>query len=172
MNPVVYFLLVFKASLFSTGGMGNLPLLHDDLVTARGWATEQQIGESIAVGKTAPGPNGLWVLSLGYLMDGLRGALLTLLAITLPPLLVLVVEKAFQRVGDHPGAHGFVRGLGLAVVGTILVIMYQIFLTNGADTGSILLAVAGAGLGLIRRLPVIVILLLAAIAGVVLYGRI
>lgn len=169
-SPLIYFLLALKASLFSSGGMGNLPLLHDDLVSARGWAGERQIAESIAVGQTAPGPSGLWVLSLGYLVDGLRGSLLTLLAITLPPLLVLVVDRAFRTVEEHPAARGFVRGLSLGVVGTMLFVMWQLLRSTGLDAGSLIIAAGGAGLALIQRLPVIVVILLAAVAGVLLYG--
>jgi chromate transport protein ChrA len=38
------------------------------------------------------------VISLGYFTGGLSGAMLTLIAINLPPLLVLVVEKLYRRV--------------------------------------------------------------------------
>ena len=65
-NPFIYFLLFLKASLFSTGGFSNLPSLHQDLI-ANGWAKEVDFGESIAIGQISPGPNGLWVISLGYL---------------------------------------------------------------------------------------------------------
>jgi len=88
-EPLTYFWLLLKASLFSTGGTGNLPSLHADLL-ARGWANEQQFAESLAIGQISPGPSGLWVISLGYLVDGLRGAVLTLIAISLPPLVVLL----------------------------------------------------------------------------------
>ncbi len=36
-QPVLYFLLFLKASLFSSGGFSNLPSLHQDLLGA-GWA--------------------------------------------------------------------------------------------------------------------------------------
>ena len=72
MTYLGYFLLVLKASLLSTGGLGNVPGLHDDLVATRGWVTERQFAESIAVGQTSPGPNGVWVISLGYMIGGWR----------------------------------------------------------------------------------------------------
>jgi chromate transporter len=57
------------------------------------------------------GPPGLWVISFGYLTDGLRGALMALVAIGLPPLLVLVVGGLHRHVEEHPAVPGFVRGL-------------------------------------------------------------
>src|SRR5256885_13062862 len=80
-NPFIYFLLFLKASLFSTGGFSNLPSLHQDLI-ANGWAKEADFGQSIAIGQISPGPNGLWVISLGYLTYGYLGAFLALIAIT------------------------------------------------------------------------------------------
>ena len=69
MNPLLLFWLLLKGSLFSTGGMGNVPILHADLL-ARGWSSDRQFAESMAIGQITPGPNGLWVISLGYLVGG------------------------------------------------------------------------------------------------------
>jgi len=57
---------------FSTGGFSNLPSLHQDLL-ANGWASEADFAESIAIGQISPGPNGLWVICLGYLTYGWLG---------------------------------------------------------------------------------------------------
>ena len=88
MNLLEYFLIMLKSSMLSTGGFGPLPILHEDFI-ARGWATEQSFTEALAVGQTSPGPNGLWVVSFGYLTAGLPGALLATLisyvGIPMPP---------------------------------------------------------------------------------------
>jgi len=63
-EPLLYFWLILKASLFSTGGNGNLPSIHADML-ARGWATERHFAEALAIGQIRPGPNGLWVVCLG-----------------------------------------------------------------------------------------------------------
>ena len=165
LNALLFFFLLLKASLFSMSGLGNFPSVHADL-TARGWTTERQFAESLAVGQTAPGPNGLWVISLGYLTYGLRGALLALGAILLPPLLVLVIERFHRRVSHHPAVEGFVRGLGLAAVGVFGVILFGLLRSAGLSPRSLLIALASLSLGATRRIPAIVILGLAAMAGV------
>ncbi len=165
MNPGTYLWLFLKASLFSTGGMGNLPSLHADLL-ARGWADERMFAESLMIGQIAPGPNGLWVISLGYLTDGLTGALLALVAITLPPLLVVAVDKLYRRVQHHPAVEGFMRGLSLAVVGIFFPIMLRLLGSVGLDLRSVLIALAAFGLALTRRIPLILIIALAALAGI------
>ncbi len=165
MNLGVYFGLLLRASLFSTGGTGNVPSLHADL-TERGWATNAQFAESLAVGQVSPGPNGLWVICLGFLTAGMRGAGLALVAITLPPLLILVVDRVYRRVQHHPVVEGFVRGLGLAVVGIFAVVLMRLLAGAGWSGRSVVLALASLALGLTRRVPVVVVLAGAGVAGV------
>jgi len=167
-DPITYFWILLKASLFSTGGTGNLPSIHADLL-ARGWATDLHFAEALAIGQISPGPNGFWVICLGYLNDGLRGALLATLAISLPPVLVLAVAALHRRVGDHPAMQGFVRGLGLAVCGIFLVVVIRLLQENGLDVGSVLIVVASVGLAMTGRLPVSLLLGMAGVAGALIY---
>ena len=169
MNWLLYFWLFFKASLVSTGGTGNLPSLHADLLPKH-WATERQFGEALTIGQVSPGPTGLWVISLGYLTGGGRGSLLALLAVLLPPLLILGVERLYRRVQDHPAVEGFVRGLGLAVVGIFAVALHGILLSAGISLRSVLLLLAAIGLALTRRVPVVGIVALAGLTGVLWRG--
>lgn len=167
MNSFTLFLLMLKASLFSSGGMGNVPSLHNDLIS-RNWSSERQFVEALAVGQVSPGPNGLWVVSLGYLVDGVPGSLIALLAILLPPLLVLAVERLYRRMKHHPAVEGFVHGLSLAVVGVFAVVLVELLRGVGMTPQSVSIALVGAGLSATRRVPVIGIITLAAIAGIVL----
>lgn len=167
-EPFTYFWIILKASLFSTGGSGNLPSIHADLL-ARGWATDRQFAEALAIGQISPGPSGLWVICLGYLTDGLRGALVATLAICLPPMLILAVAALHRRVGDHPAMQGFVRGLGLAVCGVFLVVVMRLLQENGLDLRSVLIVAVSIALALTGRLPVPVLLGLAGLAGTLLY---
>ncbi len=164
MNPFHFFWVFLKASLLSTGGLGNLPFLQKDL-SALGWAKNTDFVTAIAVGQISPGPTGLWSISLGYLTFGWLGAGLALLALSLPPLLALIVSAFYARVEAHPGVQHFSRGLGLGVVGLTIAIALGlagslIHNWTGAAT-----AVVALGLALSGRVPVILILVLAAAAG-------
>lgn len=164
MSRLLYFLFAFKASLFSTGGFGNVPSLHDDLL-ARGWATERNFSEALAVGQISPGPNGLWIISLGYFVGGVPGSLLSLLAITIPPFLILGVEWLYHKARHHPAVEGFVNGLGLATVGIFSVVLQRLLHDVGLSSRTLLICGASVAAGLTRRVPVVVVLLAAAIVG-------
>ena len=167
-HPLALFWIMFRAALLSTTGTGNLPIVHQDLLS-RGWATDRQFAESLAIGQISPGPNGLWVISLGYLVGGLRGAILTMIAVALPPLLVLVlVHGLYRRLGHHPATEGFVRGLGLAIVGIFVIVLTGIMNTAGFTSINLMITLGAIVLGATRRVPVLAILLLAAIAGIAL----
>jgi chromate transporter len=167
-DPLTYFWILLKASLFSTGGSGNLPSIHADLL-ARGWATDRQFAEALAIGQISPGPSGLWVICLGYLTYGVTGALLATLAISLPPMLVLALDELHRRVGDHPAMQGFVRGLGLAVSGIFLVVVVGLLQETGIEVRSVLIMLVSIGLAWWGILPVPLLLVLAGVAGVLVY---
>lgn len=167
-NPFVYFLLFLKASLFSTGGFSNLPSLHQDLL-ANGWAQEADFGQSIAIGQISPGPNGLWVICLGYLTYGYLGALLALLAVIIPALLVLVVSAGYARIERQAWVQGAMQGVSLAVVGILLTVVWTILRQPGVDGRGLLIALGAFGLALSRKVNVLVILALAGLVGYFLY---
>ena len=169
MNPFIYLLIFLKASLFSTGGFSNLPSLHQDLI-GNGWANDAEFGQSLAIGQVSPGPNGLWVISLGYLTYGYPGAMLALVAITIPPFLVLALAAIYHLIENQNWVSGLMRGISLAVVGVLLTVSWTILSRSGLDWRSWLIGLAAFGLALSNRVNIIIILALAACAGYVLYG--
>lgn len=168
-NPLLYLFLFIKASLFSSGGFSNLPSLHQDLL-AQGWAIDSEFGQSLAIGQISPGPNGLWVISLGYLSYGLAGASLALLAISIPPLLVLPLAAGYQRIAQLHWVGALMRGVSLAIIGVTLSVCWTILSRSNLDWRGILIAAGACALALSKRVNIVVILLLAAAAGYGLYG--
>lgn len=168
MSPLLLFWLVFKASLLSTSGLGNLPQLYDDMIK-NGWADQRHFAEALAVGQISPGPSGLWVVSLGYLLDGPRGALLSALAISIPPFVVMAFDRLYQHIGEHPAMRGFVQGLSLAVVGNLVVALIELLRANDAGPFSLIVVSVAVALGMVQRIPILAILILAALAGALIY---
>ncbi len=169
MNPLLFLWLFFKASLLSTGGLGNLPFLHKDLIGLN-WVKESDFVTAIAVGQVSPGPTGLWSISLGYLAYGWIGAGLATLALSLPPLLVLVVNAFYNRMEHQPIVQNFTRGLTLGVVGLTLAVALGLAGSTVSDWRGILIAFGALGLAVSKRVPIIAILALAALAGYLFYS--
>jgi chromate transporter len=164
----MYFWLFLKGSLLSTGGLGNLPFLHKDLLSL-GWASESDFITAIAVGQVSPGPSGLWSISLGYLTFGWLGAGLALVALTLPPLLIVGVAAIYNRIEKAPGVQNFSRGLALGVIGLTLAVALGLARSAIIDWRSWIIAICALGLALSKRVPIVLILVMAAVAGCLLY---
>lgn len=169
MEILSYFWMFLRASLFSIGGMGSLPFLHSDL-TYLGLAEESDFLTAIAVGQLSPGPSGLWSISLGYLIMGWPGALMALLAISLPPLLVVGVVNIYEHVERFSSVQNFGRGLALGVIGLTLSVTLGLTTSTVKDAYGWAIVVISFLMVISKRIPVFVILILAAIAGCLLYG--
>jgi chromate transporter len=87
--------LLLKATVTSFSGMGSLPQVRQDLVVTYGALTDEQLSHAVLLGRSTPGPIGVYVVSVGYLAAGWPGALVGWLAMVTPalaavPLLVVV----------------------------------------------------------------------------------
>jgi chromate transporter len=87
--------LLLKATITSFSGMGSLPQVRQDLVVAHGLLTDEQLSHAVLLGRSTPGPIGVYVVSAGFLAAGWPGALVGWLALVTPalaaiPLLVVV----------------------------------------------------------------------------------
>jgi chromate transporter len=117
MGPLELFVDVLKAATLSVGGLSSLPLLRQEL---GGHVTEQQVIEALAIGRLSTGPNGLFVVSLGYFALGWVGAGIALVAAAIPPLSLVVAASFVRRWLLTPWAAGIVRGVALSTSGLVL----------------------------------------------------
>jgi chromate transporter len=168
MNPLSYFLLFFKATLFSINALGNLPGLQRDLL-ARKWATTANFSEALAIGQISPGSNGLWAVSLGYLTYGLPGAVLALLAIAIPPFLIIPLAGIYRRIEHQPWAQAIMRALGFASIGFLLSAAWSIFSVRLGDWTALAICLASFALCFYKKIGSLPVLLAAAGAGFLLY---
>lgn len=162
---------MLRAAALSTGGLQSLPLIRQDLVVT-GIATNAQVIEAIAIGRLSPGPNGIYLVSLGYEVAGWAGATAATLAVALPPLLLLPMIALAQRWLLSAGFAGAVRGVSIGAGGLLVATGLQI-IAPGLEEGSLAgvhwwqgaLAVAAVGLTLQGRLHPALLVIAGALAG-------
>jgi len=164
MSLLSLFASMLKASLLSTGGMGNAPIVHSDFVAGH-LATERQFSSALAIGQLSPGPTGLWVVAFGYMLGGWLGGLATLLAICIPPFSILGVRVLYERANEHPAVEGFVWGLGVTVAGVSAAVMLKLPFSEGTNFGTVAIAVVALAVGLHGKIPVVWVILAGALAG-------
>jgi chromate transporter len=119
MNLVVLYLLLVKATLTSFSGLASLPMVRNDFVVRRGVLTDRQLNTAVAAGRIGPGPNGIYVVGLGYLVDGVPGAFAGWLAMITPAFLIIPMLRFLGARAEHPRARAVARAVLFAGAGLI-----------------------------------------------------
>ena len=142
MNPVLVFLLLLKASATSFSGLTSMPVVRHDFVEMRHAMTDRQLNAAVVAGRTAPGPNGLYLVSVGYFVAGRPGACAGCAACLAPAFLIIPLLHYLGRRAERPRVKSAIQAVTLAAAG--LVIEATVPLARDALTGWIPVGIAVA----------------------------
>src|SRR5262249_54598071 len=118
------------------GPIATVGYMQRDLVERRGWLTEAEFLDGVALGQTMPGPLAAQVVMwIGYLRKGWAGALATAGAFIAPSLLlVLTVAVIYARYSGLAIIQSLFYGIAPAVMAIIAVAAWKLArLTNRRD---------------------------------------
>src|SRR5204862_6868643 len=118
------FLYFLRLGSFGFGGPIALAgYMRRDLVEARGWYSEDEYQQGLAIAQTMPGPLAAQLaMWLGYLERGARGALLVALPFVVPPfLLVTAIAALSAHYQGLPQGESIFFGVGPAGLAIIAI---------------------------------------------------
>jgi chromate transporter len=164
-EQLALFLVFLKSSALAVGGLASLPLLRADLVPQ--YVNDAAIVQALAIGRLGPGPNGLYIVSLGYLVAGWTGALYALIGASLAPLVILPATVLFRR--SH-WFGGLVRGVALGTGGLLLATGASIVDAGGTQWWQLALVGATVATTLQGKLHPAAMVVIGALVGLAL-GR-
>jgi len=162
-----------KAGAFVFGsGLAIVPFLYGGVVIDKGWLTERQFLDAVAVAMITPGPVVITVAFIGYLTAGLPGALVAAAGVFLPCYLFTVGPAPFyERVAGNARVVAFVAGVTAAATGAIAGAAFVIGQRALIDIPTVILfAITLALLTYAKKIPEPAVILAAGVAGVVLRG--
>jgi chromate transporter len=164
-NLIVLYLLLLKAGLTSFSGLGSLPMVRDDFVVERHLMTDHDLNTAVVAGRTGPGPYGLYLICVGYLVRGVPGAIAGFLALITPAFLVIPLMRWIGARAENPRVRSAIRGLMLASAGLLL--SAAVPLAQDALTGApaLVLMVASFGILTFTRISSAWLMLGAAAVG-------
>ena len=121
--------------LGSSGFGGPIALvgyMQRDLVEQRGWFTEQEYRQGLAVAQTMPGPLAAQLaMWFGFLEAGAFGAAAVAVPFVLPPcLLVTAVAVLYTKYQGLAVVHEIFLRVGPAVLGIIAIAAYKLARTT------------------------------------------
>lgn len=125
----VLFTTVFSISATANSGYAILAVMKDDFVHKRGWFTEEQMADYIAIVQSSPGAMAVNIsMIVGYQSAGLLGSLVAVLGCITPPVVVMIIVTSFyEAIVANEFVYLFMRGMQLGVVGMLLDIIIGLF---------------------------------------------
>jgi chromate transporter len=169
-NLLLLYLLLLKATATAFSGLSSIPVLREDLVVRRGLLTDQQLNVAVTAGRTGPGPNGLYVVSVGYLVAGVPGACAGWLAMVTPAFLVIPLVRVLGARADRPRLRSAIRASTLASAGLLLAATLPLARSALTDGPLVLIAAASFGVFAFTRIDPVWVVLAAAAVGLVRAG--
>ena len=153
-----------------TFGNGNVmaAVLQQEFVQQAHTLTNQQLLFAFSLGRVTPGQANLYVASIGYMMFGLPGAVLSMLVIALPSYLIIPVLRSYEFVRGNRRVLNMTRGVASTAVGLLLATIWSF--SRASLNTPISWIVFGLALALLlfTRLPTVLSLLAATAVGVAL----
>jgi chromate transporter len=119
MNLILLYLLLLKATATSFSGLTSLPVVRNDFVVHRQILTDRQLNTAVVAGRSVPGPNGLYIVSVGYFVAGMPGAFAGWLALVSPAFFMIPLLKWVGSRAERPAVRSSIQALTLAAAGLI-----------------------------------------------------
>ncbi|MGH9323545.1 MAG: chromate efflux transporter [Vicinamibacteria bacterium] len=140
------FLFFLKAgSVLYGSGYVLLAFLRSDLVVRYRWLTEAELLDAIAITQLTPGPVFTVATFIGYLLDGLEGALVATLGIFLPAFFFVAVSGPLvARIRASPALSAFLDGVIAASLSLMAVVAFELGRGSLVDPLTFLIAIASA----------------------------
>ena len=168
------FITYFKIGLFGFGGgYAMLSLIQDEVVNKHEWLSLQEFTDIVAISQMTPGPIGINSATyIGYTVtNSIWGSVIATLAVCLPSfIIVLAIAHAYRKFRSNKYVDNMFKGLRPATIGLIaaaaLLLMNR---ENFIDYKSIIIFVVAFILTMFLKLHPVLMILLAAGAGLIIY---
>jgi chromate transporter len=156
-------------SVLFGGGYVLMAFLQGDLVIDRGWLTQQQLLDAIAIGQFTPGPILSTAAFVGYILAGIPGAILATVGIFLPSFLfVAALNPLIPRLRQSRWTAAFLDAVNVSALALIVVMAVNLgksILFTPLDLTAIAIAIVSTILAIRYQINTIWLILGGAIFG-------
>jgi chromate transporter len=152
------------------GGSATTAVLHHELLEKRHWLNDDRFTLCFALGRLTPGTNLLaFCTGVGWLLHGISGAVVALLAASVPcAIMVTVLTALFSHWQENPFAQAGIHGAVAAAVAITVKTCWTIAKPHFKGQARLRVVLIGAAaflLHVVAAIPPIQVLLLAAVIG-------
>ena len=169
---ITYFL---KLGTLGFGGPVALAnYIRRDLVEERGWLTERQYEDGLALSAACPGPLAYQLgVYVGYVRNGISGALAVAIAFALPPFVIVVaVASLYRHFASAWWLRALFHGIAPAVVALIVKACWNLGRkTIGRDLRAWSFFIAACTITIALQRELAPLFIVAGLLGIAIFGR-
>ena len=137
----LFFVFLKVGAVVFGSGYVLLAFLRADLVVHRGWLTDSQLIDAVAIGQITPGPVFTTATFIGYLLNGAKGAAVATFGIFLPAfVLVAASGPLLPHIRKSKLAGTFLDGVIVASLALMAVVAWQLARASLVDATTMVLA--------------------------------
>lgn len=166
---VTIFMIFFRMGAFTFGGgYAMLPIIQEEIVNKRNWASNDEILDYYAIGQCTPGIIAVNTATfIGYKRRGIIGAISATLGLVTPSLILIsIIARFFKEFQDYEIVQYAFNGIQVVVVALITITVINMFKQSVKDNyGKIIFLLAFMIIGF-TKLSSIVVVLSSALLGI------
>lgn len=149
------------------GGLTMLPMLKHELVTKKGWVSEDELLDCYAIGQCTPGVIAVNTATfVGYKREGVAGGIAATLGMISPSLvLVTLIASLFRAFMDNVYFQHAIMGIKGVVCALMLNTVITLAKKSLVNLVNVLVCAVTLALALFTPVPTIVIVVLAGMFG-------
>jgi chromate transporter len=141
--PSLFLVFAKIGSVLFGSGYVLLAFLRSELVVARGWLTETQLLDAVAVGQLTPGPVFTTATFVGYVLSGPEGALAATAGIFLPAFFFVAISAPLLPLLRRSNVlGGLLDGVNVGSLALMVLVSAELARNAVRDVPSALVAVA------------------------------
>lgn len=164
------FTIFFKMGSFTFGGgYAMLPIIQEEIVNKRNWATDEEILDYYAIGQSTPGIIAVNTATfIGYNQKGVIGGIVATLGIVSPSILIITtIASFFKNFQDYAVIQHALGGIRVVVSALILNTVLKMYKDSVKDWLGILLFIISFLLLVFLNITPIIVIIISAIAGII-----
>ncbi len=155
-------------SLTFGGGMAMLPMLKKEVVEKYNWSTEEELLDIYAIGQCTPGIIAVNTATyIGYQQKGISGSIFGTLGMITPSIVIItLIATILKNFIDLPIILHALSGIRVAVCALMLQTVYSLAKAGIKNKLGLFLFLAGFLTATFTPIPTILLVLSAAIIGI------
>ncbi len=161
----------FKMGLFTFGGgYAMLPMIQKEVIEKHHWATEEEVMDYYAIGQCTPGIIAVNTATfVGYYQKGVIGGIAATLGVISPSIIIIsLIASVLSNFAEITIVQNALAGIRVAVCFLMGTSILKLWKSSVKDITGIVLFVIALLLAYFANVSVVIIVVLAGVAGIVL----